>query len=186
MESIIKINPKIKLVIFIVFILVTGIIASVRSQSGSNDFDTFYQAGKNVLKGESAYYTGEYYQENATVSPFLYPPFAAYVFSGLALFPLKIAAFLWNALNIFLFFITIKIIILILKQGPQKLTETHSSHFFIAICFGAITLLDNLSMAQINILVFFITIFSLFFWLKKYLFISGILLSIAFFYIENQ
>lgn len=166
------------------FITLTGIIAVIRSLHGSNDFDTFYHAGRAVLGGDGIYYSGEYYQTDPNVSPFLYPPFAACFFALFAWLPLVLAAFLWNLVSILCM---IGACLLIFQYQEKSFEEVKSFWaslrwadriFFILVPAGL--LLDNLSMSQANILIFFLCVSALLLWKKGRPWAAGLVTAAAF------
>lgn len=180
-----KHKTKIFFSVLIFFVVITGMIGMRRAQKGSNDFDTFYNAGRAVLTGEGIYYTGEYYQKDNEVSPFLYPPFAACFFSLFAWMPLSLAAFFWNTLNIFLFWICLKLILGLLKIslsdfGMEYLKKNWVYCSMLAVIIFAI-FLDNITMAQVNIFVLTLVLAALFFTQRKNEGIAGFLLAGAVF-----
>ncbi len=162
----------------------TGLVSMRRAQKGSSDFDTFYHAGRSVLNAEGIYYTGEYHEdERGGVAPFLYPPFAALFFVPLALLPLAPAAFLWNALNIALFAACAALAFQILEVKPPEISalwKTAPRRLKILLIFiSAALLLDNLSMAQMNITVFFFTLLALALDQRQKPWAAGIFLALA-------
>jgi hypothetical protein len=162
------------------FILITGIVAAARAHKGSNDFDTFYAAGKAVLTHQGIYYQGEYYGTPGNKGPFLYSPAAACFFAAFAVFPIWLAAFLFNALNVFLYGWCLK------KSGrlldmpggfsAESLKPWREGLYF-AMLF--LLLLDNLIMAQANILVFALCVLALGLYQDSKNFRAGFALSAA-------
>lgn len=167
----------------IALFLITSVLTVVRSLHGSNDFDTFYNAGRAVLEHKSMYYTGEYYQTDPVTSPFLYPPFAACFFSFFAWMPLPLAAIVWNALNLFCFFAAMAWTLSCLplqKSDLQKFwAEANLFDKILMAAVPAAILLDNLAMAQANILVFFLCVGSLALWKRGGAVTAGLFLASA-------
>ncbi len=179
-------SPRIRIAIIVLLtalVIITGLVTVRRAHKNSNDFDTFYNAGRAVLQGEGLYYTGEYYENTKNEGPFLYPPFAALVFVPISILPMGLAAFLWNALNIALFLAALFFVLRILNQTPAQLW----SHFqklaildrLLLAVMSIALLLDNLTMAQINVLVFFLCVLTL--WLERRgkPWIAGLILAAA-------
>lgn len=158
-------------------------MAGHRAKKGSNDFDTFYQAGRSVLTGEGIYYSGEYYEDRGKTSPFLYPPAAACFFALLAWMPLKLAAFIWNALNLLFLGLITKLILSLTQTDASQLKRAWSGIpsilKWVLSGWGAVLILDNLTMAQINIWVLFLSLASFRVWQKKHFFRGGALLGAA-------
>ena len=163
--------------------IATGAISVRRSLNGSNDFDTFYNAGRAVLTGQGIYYTGDYYQAEERRAPFLYPPFAACLFSLFAFLPMGAASFLWNAFNIACLYGCFALMASILgiqaadlKHRWQALPKMDKA--LLAGMAGALSL-DNLMMAQANIFIFFLTLLALMCWRKKRPFLSGFIFAFS-------
>lgn len=166
----------------IVFTVVTGGVTVRRTIKTSNDFDTFYRAGEAALKKEGLYYTGEYYGNTKNQGPFLYPPAAACFFALFALLPLPGAAFLWNALSISLFIFSIFLSSKILQVDiPRFIRGLGWQDKLLFSVLGFAVLLDNLAMAQVNILVFTLTLLALFFWIRAKDLQAGLWLALAVF-----
>jgi hypothetical protein len=171
---------KIAAVLLIVFMGITGAIAARRAVKGSNDFDTFYAGGRAVMTGQGVYYTGENY-ETKEGGPFLYPPFAACFFALFAWLPLPAAAFLWNAFSIGLTALSISLSLRILRTQKQDLAALRKGDIAMFTILGFAILLDNLTMAQVNILIFALTLAALDSWVRGKKFEAGSWLSIAVF-----
>ncbi len=178
-------KPKFKIVltaITLALIIIMGLITVRRTVKGSNDFDTFYQAGEAVHKHTGIYYSGEYYQVDQKKSPFLYPPFAACFFALWALIPIKIAAFLWNLFNILLFAGTIRIATTLLNTSLKELLgkiKQQRAASVAVLAFSIAVLIDNLTMAQINILIFSACLSGYFLSKNKHEFIGGGMIAFA-------
>jgi hypothetical protein len=164
-------------ILFVLLGLVMGVVTVYRTYRGSNDFDTYYQAGEALLEGESLYQAG------AGESPFLYPPIAACFFALFALLPLGAAAFLWNALNVIFFVRALVLIESFLDLRYRELWYAQGRlarvdlALFTVILFAF--LLDNLAMAQVNILVFYLVMAALILWKQAKPFAAGLVLSCA-------
>src|SRR5712691_1998763 len=72
-------------------------IVQGRHQHIGQDFHVFWQAGRNFATGHPLYHD---YLPGAR--PLKYPPFAAFLFQPLALFPLQAAGALFSFLNLLL------------------------------------------------------------------------------------
>lgn len=115
----------------------------LRQQVG-HDFHVFWQAGRNFMTGNPLYHD---YLPGAR--PFKYPPFAAFVFQLLAVFPLPVAAVLFSFLNLVLWgmavYLTRDIVARTLPDRnpallPLVLASALSAQFF----------LDNFHHVQVN------------------------------------
>ncbi len=153
------------LITAILFTAITTVVTVRRTLKGSNDFDTYYSAGKAVLEHRGIYYTGEFYEENTGSSPFLYAPVVACFFSLFALLPKIPASIVWHLLNL-----SVSVLVLYLSfritnnsknRFPSLLTQ-HKTQAFLSFLITVLLLLDNLSMAQVNILIFSLILLSIY------------------------
>lgn len=169
--------------IFFMAWLSVGILGIYRSYDGSNDFDTFYTAGKSVLDKSGIYYVGEYYQMRPNMGPFLYPPVAACFLSVFAFFPMPVAAVMWAGLLLVLFTLSLVLIFNILGVRYEETSDffkaTPPLQRFFLLFVSAVILIDNLAMMQINILVFFLCLLCLVLWKSKRNALAGLVLSAA-------
>ena len=113
-------------------------------QHVGNDFHVFWQAGWNFAHGAPLYHG---YLPGAR--QFKYPPFAALVFTPLALFPLPIAAVLFSLLNLGLWvaaaFLTRDILA---RTFPDR--NPSPLPFALAVILTAQFFLDNFHHVQVN------------------------------------
>lgn len=180
-------NPKTQRFWIILFLIaltvITGLVTVRRSIKQSNDFDTFYEAGKSVLQGRGIYYSGEYYEDTKEQGPFLYPPFAACFFALFAWMPLALAAFLWNTFNVACFAACLKIILQLSNESKVPWNKLWRGASVKDRCLGIgvsfALLLDNLSMAQVNIVVFLLCLCGLRLWRRQKHLGAGIVLASA-------
>lgn len=163
-------------------IVVTSIMAVVRTRKGSNDFDTYYGAGKAALTHSGIYYSGEYYEETADVAPFLYAPVMACFFALFSLFPVSAAAVLWNVFNIALFGISLRFAMALMGLSWQQIYEEAKKRPAAGLASAAFVLslfLDNLSMAQANVVIFFLLLASIYLDRRGKPFWAGFVLAAA-------
>lgn len=155
-------------IVLLAVIVITGSVAMRRAKKGSSDWDTFYKAGHSVRAHQGIYYSGDYYQEAGDISPFLYSPIAALFFAPFAVFSIEISAFLWNLVNIILFLISFHLMLKLMGISPGDFfLFLRSFPRMLKIVFIVLLLsmcLDNLSMAQVNILVFVLCLWGLQLW----------------------
>lgn len=171
------------LIVITALIVILGAVTAHRAESGSNDFDTFYEAGRAVLTGEGLYYKGEFYDQGSKTGPFLYPPFAALFFALYAWLPLAPAAFLW-CLSLILCFSTCFLWTLthlnfMLNRMKELWLACGWIDRVIFIVFPAALLLDNLTMAQFNLVVLAFSLAALVLWRFKARFSAGMVLAAA-------
>lgn len=134
-------------VLLIAGALAVGIALSLaqgRREHVGGDFQVFWQAGHNFATGNPLYHD---YLPGARL--FKYPPFAAFVFQLLAMFPLQVAAVLFSLLNLVLWvvavYLTLDIVALTLPdRNPAPL------RLGLAIAFSAQFFLDNFHHVQVN------------------------------------
>jgi hypothetical protein len=172
------------IIVLLAFVTVTGFISARRAEKGSNDFDTFYAAGQSVYSyGNNLYYTGPYHERTSEVSPFLYSPFAAIFFSLFSWANIRTSAFFWNFFNICLFLAVLNYFSRILKFEWKSVLQINGkgqkAFVFIYIIFSGALFLDNLTMAQMNISVFFFCLVGVHLFMRKKLWLAGFMLAFA-------
>ncbi|MBN1353546.1 MAG: DUF2029 domain-containing protein, partial [Candidatus Omnitrophica bacterium] len=159
-----------------VFLISFGVYTVWRTHYSSTDFDTYYYAARDALEGVSVYNGHE------GVSPYIYPPFFAYLIVPLAFLKLEIASFVWYALNLLFFFLAVllsfKMVYAEKKTGVNRgeilpLPAT----LFALMVFGLF--IDNISMLQVNVFVLFLALTGLYFFRKKALIPAGLFLGMA-------
>jgi glycosyl transferase family 87 len=112
------------------------------------DFHVFWQAGRNFYLGAPLYHGDLPGARN-----FLYPPFAAFVFQLLAIFPLQVAATLFSLLTMALWALAVLLTREIVAQTfPGRSTATWP--LVLAVVFTAQFFLDNVNLVQVNGLIF--------------------------------
>lgn len=146
-----------------VLIIVTGVITALRALKGSNDFDAYYAAGRAVLERIDPYADPD--EKAVSLIPkgtFLYPPFAAIFFSLFAVFPLGAAAFVWNVFNFALLAVIVFAARGLLSSSDTawipRIKQIPLWEKYLLAVMSAGILFDNISMAQINILVLALTL----------------------------
>ncbi len=134
-------------ILFVAGALALGIALSVAQgmqEHVGRDFHVFWQAGRNFTSGEPLYHG---YPPGARV--FKYPPFAAFLFQLLALFPLQVAAVLFSLLNLILWvaalYLTREIVA---RTFPERRTSPLLLVF--AVALTAQFFLDNFHHTQLN------------------------------------
>ena len=158
---------------FILFTLLSVVYSITRGlkQGPGGDFHAFWYAGSNFFSSKPIYgiFPG--------VREFIYPPFAALFFSFFGVIPLKISAIIFSILNGLIYpasiFLTRKIFIDNLPNIEKKAID-------ISIYLATITsfkfFLNNLSIVQVNNIVFFLCLAGIHYFFKK-----NIKLSVFFF-----
>lgn len=137
--------------------IVTCLITIHRSGRGSNDFDTYYNAGRAVLEHSRIYFEGDYSKDALKGGPFLYAPIWACFFALIAWMPIQAAAVVWNLFNFGIFLLSLHLINQLLDSSQtfslEKIIRKLSLHDFGVGLILLLLLLDNLTMAQSNILI---------------------------------
>lgn len=132
-------------------ILAGGAYTTWRTHNSSTDFDTYYFAAKRILDNRPLY------QEIKGLSPYIYPPFFACALTPLALTGLLPASFLWYLFNMALILFYIRAVSLLVLGSPGMIKSLKGIRFTpkaAALGITAAVLLDNLSLLQVNILIF--------------------------------
>jgi alpha-1,2-mannosyltransferase len=127
--------------------IVLAVVFSIHqgmSQHVGHDFHVFWQAGRNFATGHPLYHD---YLPGAR--PLKYPPFAAFVFQLLAIFPLQVAAVLFSLLNLGLWVLSG-----FLMRDIVALTLPHRNPapwpLVLAVALSAQFFLDNFHHVQMN------------------------------------
>jgi len=167
---------KIITLIATVGFIALGVYTAWRTHNGSTDFDTFYYAARHVID------KAPLYAPIKGVSPYIYPPFFACLISPLALLGLEAASFLWYILSLVLFAVSMAISA-ILIFGHTDIRRIWDSALFLPkamflVLAGAV-FIDNISLLQSNILLFFAVVTGLYYFKKKRFMIGGMLLGLA-------
>lgn len=176
-----KIPKYLPAVLFAAFVISTSLISAYRSPRGSNDFDTYYKAGKAVLEKIPLYYTGDYHEDKSDIGPFLYPPIAAIFLAPFSLLPISAAGMLWNVFNIFLALLCLWWIPKFSGESFNEFkrrwfAESPAIKILSAVLAGAL-ILDNLTMAQINIVIFSLAASGLLLWIRGARFLAGFFIA---------
>ena len=117
-------------------------------QHVGNDFHVFWQAGWNVAHGAPLYHG---YLPGAR--QFKYPPFAALMFTPLALFPLPVAGVLFSLLNLGLWVVAVFLTRDILARTfPDR--NRSPVPLVLAVILSAQFVLDNFHHVQVNEITF--------------------------------
>jgi hypothetical protein len=119
----------------------------IRQQVGQ-DFHVFWQAGRNFATGLPLYHD---YLPGAR--QFKYPPFAAFVFQLLAVFPLPVAATLFSLFNLALWLAAVYLIRdIVARSFPER--NPGPVPLVLAVAFSAQFFLDNFHHVQMNGVIF--------------------------------
>jgi hypothetical protein len=126
---------------------VLAVVLSVHQgmhQHVGHDFHVFWQAGRDFATGHPLYHD---YLPGAR--PLKYPPFAAFVFQLLAIFPLQVAAVLFSLLNLGLWAVSVVLTRdIVARTFPQR--NPTSWPLVLAVVLSAQFFLDNFHHVQMN------------------------------------
>ncbi|NQT33157.1 MAG: DUF2029 domain-containing protein [Candidatus Omnitrophica bacterium] len=163
----------------LIALFVLGIYHDNRTIYGSNDFNTYYYAGKCIIFEENLYSNMTF---KYTLSPYLYLPFFAALFAPLTLLPVRGAALLWYMVSA-ASLIGSLYFALRLGIGKESVKDFISKKPYllklVSISLIVVLWVDNVSLAQIDFLIFFLIILSLFLFSQKRPFLAGIILAAA-------
>ena len=127
--------------------IVLAVVLSVgqgMQQHVGNDFHVFWQAGRDFATGHPLYHD---YLPGAR--QFKYPPFAAFAFQLLAIFPLRVAAVLFSLLNLGLWVVSVFLTRdIVARTFPQR--NTRLWPLILAVALSAQFFLDNFHDVQMN------------------------------------
>ena len=146
-------------VAFTLLLLVLAILKTKKLTLNS-DFGTFWQTGHHFFEGQQLYAPFESGRD------FIYPPFAAFCFQLFAILPLRIAACLIYVLNGLLFPASILLLYRIIQKYPIHPNKIRNALWLTAI-FSAKYFWSNLSMFQMNAIVFFLVLWGIYFWAEN-------------------
>jgi hypothetical protein len=126
----------------------------LRQQVG-HDFHVFWQAGRNFTTGSPLYHD---YLPGAR--QFKYPPFAAFVFQLLAVFPLQAAAVLFSLLNLVLWGVAVYLTRdIVARTFPDR--NPTLLPLILAVALSAQFFLDNFHHVQVNGVILVLVLFGI-------------------------
>jgi alpha-1,2-mannosyltransferase len=126
----------------------------LRQQVG-HDFHVFWQAGRNFTTGSPLYHD---YLPGAR--QFKYPPFAAFVFQLLAVFPLQAAAVLFSLLNLVLWGVAVYLTWdIVARTFPDR--NPTLLPLILAVALSAQFFLDNFHHVQVNGVILVLVLFGI-------------------------
>jgi hypothetical protein len=149
----IKLYQKILISSFFLLLLIITFIRGLE-QDQNGDFFVFWNAGRNFFSNFDLYFIAGKDRQ------FLYPPFAALVFSLIFILPFKISALFWALCELVFWYYCILL--------SKKIIELNSNikikwfSIFMSIIFTFNIYLDNLSLLQVNSFVFILLLISMY------------------------
>lgn len=159
-----------RVAVAVIFLAVLGVVAHHKALSGSGDFDTYYVAAGDALAGRPLY-------RETGAGPYLYPPLFAVLLAPLSRVPYPVAHALWFLLNAALFAFMLRFAESLLPAPPRSKAVAWLARG--ALAFACVTLADNLSMAQANVVVAALVAAGFMAWTSGRPFAAGLALSLA-------
>ncbi len=159
--------------IIIIFVVITavGLIVSIPAGHTTGDFDVYYNASQNYLARASIY------NPHAGIEEFKYLPLFSLVFSPLAMMEKVPALYLWGTLNIFLLYFMFYFL-----YKLKQISFTRPRDFFLVFCLFALTgryIFANIKIGQVNILLCFLMVLTMYFEIKKKDFQAAVVLALS-------
>ncbi|MBL6962307.1 MAG: DUF2029 domain-containing protein [Bacteroidetes bacterium] len=162
------------IILILIFSIFLSLFKTSQVYTDVNDFSCIYTAGWHFIEGNSLY--GQIYPH---IPQFLYPPFAAFIFSSLAIFPPPVACFIFTLINLLLIPVVIFQIINILSHFNLE-WESIKIPLLLSILFSLRYFWSNFNLGQVNLIILSLTLVAILSFLKDKFILSGILISIAF------
>lgn len=152
------------------FLLFVCVYRALDKAPGS-DFYVFFHAGEQLLKGEQLYFWSDQDRQ------FLYPPFAAFIFSILSVFPFKVAAVIFSVFNLALWFYTL----LLADKVISQFTGISASVKLLVLgfLFSYNFYFNNLIFLQVNLILYLFTLLFLSYYQQKKYLLASIFLAAA-------
>jgi len=169
----------ISIAVTLAMLVLLGVYHDRRTCWGSNDFDTYFFAGKLVVSGDNLY-THEAFK--TTLSPFLYLPFFAILTAPLTFLHIRIAAAIWYLLSILSLAGCVYFALKLITNGDNIKELFFAKPYFAkaaAFIFVIIAWVDNVSLAQIDFMILLLILGSLYLHEKHRPYAAGILLAAA-------
>ena len=135
------------------------------------DFKVHYLAPLAIFNGVNPYLGGKNF-----FTPDVHPPFAIFLFSPFTLFSYPVAEKLWTLISIALFFGSLT---LIFKINKEKIYSKTGLLLTALICSFYFPVKFTLGMGQINFLILFLAVLSIYFLNKGKYYYSGFFLSLS-------
>lgn len=160
--------------LFILFpIIIISIIGIMRGIKVGNvsDFYVFYLAGKNFIAGSDLYLLKDQARQ------FLYPPFAAFLFSLIFFLPFKISAVIWSFFSVLLWILNVIFAKNIIEKDFNH--KLKANYLILGCLFTFNIFLDNINLLQVNSLIFFILLLAFYFYQNNKKLATSILIALA-------
>lgn len=129
------------LLLAIIFtLLIAAVMVAKIRQHDMKDAEVWWNAGRIVLAGESM----------VGIRDYRYPPAFAVIVSPLTAAPLPVFAFIWYAINVGLFAVSLRLAAQLVEPGSRW---SDLPRYWLPVLLVAIFAVDNLFLGQTNILV---------------------------------
>ncbi len=129
--------------------------AAVTAVKRGGDLESYLRASRRLAAGENIYVD--------EIFPYMYPPFLAFLLTPLAFVKLGTAKLLWYLCNIGFIFLSL---FLLFKLAPPNRARRFPLAF-LSILFTLRFLVDSTHRGQVNILILFLCVMTLFFFSRK-------------------
>ncbi len=159
-------NKKLYFYIFLSLFLVFQCIVAVKH---SWDLECYLRASERILNDSPLYI-----QESI---PYVYPPFFAFVLIPVSYINTTITKILWFLSS--LFFLYYAVFLLIKNTLPENKKDDKYYLYFFPLAFTLRFIMDNFALGQVNILIMFILVLTLYFFLTGKDFYAGLFLGLA-------
>jgi len=155
---------------FVVF-LTMFLIFSISPKYAHGDFDVYYASSKLYIAKAPVY------APHNGIEEYKYSPLFALLFSPLTIFEKTPALYIWDILNIFFLYF-----IFYLFYRLKQISFSHPKDFLIIILLLALTgryIFSNIRLGQINILLCFLMVLTMYFEINKKYFLAGVVLAFS-------
>ena len=134
------------------------------------DLTSYYFGPQHVLMGENPYR-----EDSKYFTPLVYPPLVMVLFTPLAIMPYELAGKVWVLLSI----MTLVLSLYLLSKLEEVRFFSLKNLFICSLVFIAFPVRFTLGMGQINHLILFLFVLSLYFLQRNKKILSGIILSLS-------
>ena len=165
-----KTYEKIIVLLVLLFFITIAVLRTIHIRSES-DFYVFWSAGRKFYTGKQLYFWP------IVDLQFLYPPFAAFIFGIIAIFPFKLGAILFSVTNILLWILNIYYTKVILEKLLN--IRINKYQLFFTFIFTINFYLATVNLVQVNFFLYFITLNFLYQYIKKNYVWAGFFLAMS-------
>lgn len=157
-------NKKFYFYLVLVLFLIFQCIVAIKH---SWDFECYIKASKRILNNEPLYIKEDI--------PYVYPPFLAFALIPLSYLNVTFLKGLWFLINTFLIYYAV----VLMEKTTDKDYNKSFYLYFLSLFFTLRFIMDNYSLGQINILIMFLTVLTLYFYVNGKDIYVGLILGIV-------